>query len=87
MAKKTVFITGATGNMGWAVFQELYARRERFDIRILARDSRKNRRMLAPYMTDPSVTVIWGDLTSYEDVLKACSDLMARAKLIDHSLL
>ena len=67
--KKTVFITGATGNMGWAGFQELYARRERFDIRILARDSKKNRKMLKPYLDDPSVTVVWGDLMRYEDVL------------------
>ena len=68
--KKTVFLTGGTGNMGWAGFQELYARRERFDIRLLARDSKKNRKLLAPYMSDPSVTVVWGDLMRYDDVLK-----------------
>ena len=67
--KKTIFLTGATGNMGWAGFQEIYTRKERFNIRILARDSRKNRRMLAKYVGDPAVTVIWGDLTRYEDVL------------------
>lgn len=67
--KKTVFLTGATGNMGWAGFQELYARKERFNIRILARDSRKNRRKLAKYVDDPAVSVVWGDLTRYEDVL------------------
>ena len=67
--KKTVFLTGATGNMGWAGFQELYKRKERFDIRILARDSKKNRKLLAPYLSDPAVTVVWGDLTRYEDVL------------------
>lgn len=69
MTRKTVFLTGATGNMGWAGFQELYKRKDRFDIRILARDSRKNRNMLKGYLSDPSVTVIWGDLTRYEDVL------------------
>ena len=67
--KKTVFLTGATGNMGWAGFQELYKRKDRFDIRLLARDSKKNRKLLAPYMNDTSVTVIWGDLMRYEDVL------------------
>lgn len=56
--------------MGWAGFKELYARRERFDIRLLARDSRKNRSKLAPYVNDPAVTVIWGDLMCYEDVLQ-----------------
>ena len=67
--KKTVFLTGATGNMGWAGFKELYKRKDRFDIRILARDSKKNHKMLDRYATDSAVTVIWGDLTCYEDVL------------------
>ena len=67
--KKTIFLTGATGNMGWAGFQELYARKERFNIRLLARDSKKNRKMLEKYLGDPAVTVVWGDLTRYEDVL------------------
>ena len=43
--KKTVFLTGATGNMGWAGFQELY-KKGKFNIRLLARDSRKNHKML-----------------------------------------
>ena len=68
--KKTVFLTGATGTMGWAGFQELYKKKDRFDIRLLARDSKKNRKKLAPYMGDPSVTVVWGDLVRYEDVLQ-----------------
>lgn len=67
--KKTIFLTGATGNMGWAGFQELYKRKERFHIRILARPSKKNKEMLKAYISDPDVTIIWGDLTSYEDVL------------------
>lgn len=67
--KKTVFLTGATGNMGWAGFQELYQRRDRFSIRLLVRDSTKNRKKLASYMDDPSVTIVWGDLMNYEDVL------------------
>ena len=68
--RKTVFITGATGNMGWAGFQELL-KKDKFRINILARDSKKNRRKLNPYLSDPNVKVIWGDLTRYEDVLQA----------------
>ncbi len=68
--KKTVFLTGATGNMGWAGFMELYNRKERFNIRLLARDSGKNRKLLGKYLSDEAVTVIWGDLMCYEDVLK-----------------
>ena len=67
--KKTVFLTGGTGNMGWAGFQELY-RKGKFNIRLLARDSKKNRKLLAPYISDPSVAIVWGDLTKYEDVLE-----------------
>ena len=67
--KKTVFLTGATGNLGWAGFKELYKRKDRFDIRILARDSKKNHKMLDRYAADSAVTVVWGDLTRYEDVL------------------
>ena len=55
--------------MGWAGFQELYKRKDRFAIRLLARDSKKNRKMLSKYLNDPAVTIIWGDLTRYEDVL------------------
>lgn len=54
--------------MGWAGFQELY-KKGKFNIRLLARDSKKNRKLLAPYLSDPSVAVVWGDLTKYEDVL------------------
>ena len=70
MSRKTVFLTGGTGNMGWAGFQELYARKDRFNIRLLARDSKKNHKLLDRYADDPAVTVVWGDLTRYEDVLE-----------------
>lgn len=67
--KKVVFLTGATGNMGWAGFQELYRKKDRFRIRVLARHSKKNIRLLERYMDDPDVEIVWGDLTVYEDVL------------------
>ena len=33
--KKTVFLTGATGNMGYAAFKELYKRRHMYDLVLL----------------------------------------------------
>jgi NAD(P)-dependent dehydrogenase (short-subunit alcohol dehydrogenase family) len=48
MTKKRVFITGATGHMGWATLQEFMGRLDRFDVTVLARDSKKNRQLLAP---------------------------------------
>ena len=41
--KKTVFLTGSSGNMGFAAFKELYARRHMYHIVLLNRDSKKNR--------------------------------------------
>lgn len=70
MAKKTVFITGTTGSMGGAGFRELLKRRDRFNIVTLVRPSKKNKKMMAPYMNEPGVRIVWGDLTEYKDVLE-----------------
>ncbi len=70
MAKKTVFITGTTGSMGHAGFLELLKRRERFNIVTLVRPSPKNKKKMAPYLNDPGVKIVWGDLTNYDDVLQ-----------------
>lgn len=70
MAKKTVFITGTTGSMGHAGFTELLNRRDRFNVVTLARPSKKNKKVMAPYLNEPGVKIVWGDLTNYEDVLK-----------------
>jgi len=66
--KKTVFLTGATGIMGWAGFQELLRRSDRFDITLLVRPSLKNRIRLRKYAHMDGIRIVWGDLTSYEDV-------------------
>jgi len=68
--KKTVFLTGSTGNMGWRGFLELYKKKDRFNIVVLNRDSEKNREKFKDYMDDPAVRVVWGDLMNYDDVLK-----------------
>lgn len=66
--KTTVFLTGATGVMGWAGLQELLAHKESYNIRILARPSEKNKRKLAHLAQD--IDIVWGDLNHYDDVLK-----------------
>lgn len=68
--KKRVFLTGSSGNMGFAGFKELYARKDRYDIVLLNRGSQKNKDKFKDYENDPSVTLVWGDLTNYDDVLK-----------------
>lgn len=69
MTKKNIFLTGATGTMGWAGLQEFLKRKEHFNLTILARHSKKNIEKLAPYMND--IHVVWGDLLCYEDVERA----------------
>ena len=66
--KKTVFLTGATGTMGWAGLQEFLPRLDRFNVTVLARPSKANKKKLAPYANQ--IRVVWGDLTKYEDVLE-----------------
>ena len=69
--KKRVFLTGATGLMGWAGLQELLKQPDKFDVTILARHSKKNLKKLASIMD--KIHVVWGDLTRYEDVLAGVS--------------
>jgi len=66
--KTTVFLTGATGTMGFAGLKELLAHKENYNIRILARKSEKNIALLRPYEND--IEIVWGDLTNYEDILR-----------------
>ncbi|MBR5437518.1 MAG: NAD(P)-dependent oxidoreductase [Clostridia bacterium] len=69
--KKTVFLTGVTGNMGFAGFKELYERRHMYDIVLLVYEgeSKDKLKKILPYADDPSVRIVYGDLLSYEDVL------------------
>ena len=69
-AKKTVFLTGATGTMGRAGLEELVKRRDRFNITLLARPSEVNKKKLAAYEQMDGVRIVWGDLTNYDDVLR-----------------
>lgn len=69
--RKTILITGATGVMGFATLKEFSRRLDRFKVRILARDSKKNRRLLRPYLRTQGIDVVWGDLLSPEEVARA----------------
>lgn len=71
MANKKVFITGASGTMGWAAFKQIHENRPDLDIVVLLRDSKKNRDLFAPYLGDERVRIVWGDFNNYESVLKA----------------
>ncbi|MDE6740841.1 MAG: NAD(P)-dependent oxidoreductase, partial [Muribaculaceae bacterium] len=66
---KKIFLTGATGVMGSHGLKELIAPPGRYDVTVLARASKKNRKFLDPYLKK-GVKVIWGDLLDKESVAK-----------------
>jgi nucleoside-diphosphate-sugar epimerase len=74
--KEKVALFGASGTMGFQAFKELWSRRARYDITILARPSPKNQALFAPHARQakvPSVAtgvargeglkIVWGDAT------------------------
>lgn len=74
MSATTIFLTGATGIMGFESLKLLAESPLNFNIRILARRSKKNRRKLAPFLKLPHVVVHWGDLLNFSDVKTAMGD-------------
>ena len=74
MKKQRVFLTGATGAMGFLGLNELLKDVSGQEIVTLARPSQKNRKMLEPYKNTEGLTIYWGDLTHYEDVYKCVKD-------------
>jgi len=76
MAKKTIFLTGATGNMGKEGMKQLLSRKDKFHITILVLPSEKDKELVRNWEKEPAVKVVYGDLTKYEDVLGCinCAD-------------
>jgi nucleoside-diphosphate-sugar epimerase len=73
MGRQRVFLTGATGTMGFLGMQELLKDKGELDLVVLARPSDRNKRILAPF-EPKGLEIVWGDLTSYEDVKKGVKD-------------
>ena len=48
--KKTIFLTGATGTMGYAGMTEILRYPEKYQLRILARPSKKIKKNLRPLL-------------------------------------
>lgn len=74
MGKQRVFLIGATGGMGFASLREMVKDLNKQDIVILARDSEKNRNLLAPYLSTKGLGIVWGDLTDYAAVVECVKD-------------
>ncbi|MFZ5940225.1 MAG: NAD-dependent epimerase/dehydratase family protein [Bacteroidota bacterium] len=54
--------------MGHEGFLQLLERRDLFDIIVLVLPTKRDRAIMSPYENEPGVTIVWGDLTSYDDV-------------------
>ena len=48
--KEVVLLTGASGSMGFETFRLLWEQRSRFDLVLLLRPSRKNRKLFRRYL-------------------------------------
>ncbi len=70
---KKIFLTGATGVMGSKGLKELTDTPEKYKVAVLARDTIKNRKKLAPFI-QKGVQVIWGDLLDKEAVKRGVAE-------------
>lgn len=68
--KRKILLTGATGIMGFEALKQLLTE-EQFQLTLLVRPSKKNRKKLKAYLNNERVHIVWGELQRYEDVLKA----------------
>jgi len=76
--KEVVLLTGASGSMGFETFKLLWEKRDRYDIVLLLRPSKKNKKKFRNYERQaeiaegPGFKIIWGDVLKREDVVEAC---------------
>jgi nucleoside-diphosphate-sugar epimerase len=87
--KKTVLLTGASGSMGSEAFRLLWQMRDRYDIVLLLRPSRKNKKLFRYYERAAGITpfpgpgtargeglkIVWGDVQHRDDVEEACEGI------------
>jgi len=68
--KEVVLLTGASGSMGFETFKLLWEKRNRYDIVLLLRPSKKNWKKFRSYKK--GLEIVWGDVLNREDVVEAC---------------
>lgn len=73
-------MTGATGTMGSATVRELMRYPDLYDVRILVRDNKRNRKKIAELHREGPVKVVWGDLLDINSV----RELVAGASVVLH---
>ncbi|MCC6769207.1 MAG: NAD(P)-dependent oxidoreductase [Bacteroidia bacterium] len=66
----TIFLTGATGNMGREGMKQLLNSNKRFKITVLVLPSERKEAVVKAWEANELVSVVYGDLTNYNDVEK-----------------
>jgi nucleoside-diphosphate-sugar epimerase len=70
---RNLLLTGASGSIGKKIFDELFQKKSKYAIRLLLRDSKKNRILFKKYKDD--IEIIWGDLLNPLDIQKAVKNI------------
>ena len=73
--KKTVLLTGASGEVGYEAFKELLKRKDKYKIRLLCLDNKQERKLFEPYADEAEL--IWGDLRNPDRVNLAATGVDA----------
>ncbi|MDD3503153.1 MAG: NAD(P)-dependent oxidoreductase [Eubacteriales bacterium] len=72
--KQRIFLTGATGTMGFLGMVELLKDASEIELVVLVRPSDKNKKMLEPYTTNGCLEIVWGDLVDYKTTRRCVQD-------------
>lgn len=68
-------MTGATGNMGYETLRMLTnPETSQYNLRLLVLPDKLSKKRIKPYLEQDNITIIWGDVTQYEDVLAGVTD-------------
>jgi nucleoside-diphosphate-sugar epimerase len=74
MTKQRVFLSGATGTMGSMGMKALLEDIDEIELVVLVRPSETNKKTMRPLSGIQGLSIVWGDLTNYEDVKKCVTN-------------
>jgi len=74
MSKQRIFLTGATGAMGFPAFKALLEDKDEIELVILARPSEKNKKLFKFFSNISGLKIVWGDLLNYDDIKKCVNN-------------
>ncbi len=69
--RKTVLLTGATGNMGREAVRHIALRSDEIALRVLVRPQEKGHPVVRDIQRSGSAEIAWGDLTEYDTIERA----------------